>query len=110
VCLAVLTSVVTGFLMWWKRRPTGGTGAPGRASATTRAATPKQAVVTVAAVAVVLSVLYPVFGVSLLVVVAVEALLGHRRRTRGADVVPESAAEGVVASDDGDDVPAGVLQ
>ena len=27
-CLGVLTSVLTGFLMWWKRRPAGGTGLP----------------------------------------------------------------------------------
>ena len=35
-CLGVLTSVITGLLMWWKRRPAAGSGLPGRASTAAR--------------------------------------------------------------------------
>ena len=78
-CLGVLTSVLTGFLMWWKRRPAGRTGLPGPASGATRADTPKRARVAVYVSGVVLGVLYPVFGVSLIVALAVEAVLARRR-------------------------------
>ena len=111
-CLGVLTSVMTGFLMWWKRRPPGRSGLPGPASEGTRAATPRGAVIAVSVVAVVLGVLYPSFGVSLLVVAAVEAFLTWRRRSRVADSetgLGDDAGEDVVA-DDGDDVPVGALQ
>ena len=90
-CLGVLTSVVTGFLMWWKRRPAGGTGLPGPANAVTRAQTPKRAVIAVSGFAVALGVLFPVFGASLLVVVAVEAVLARRRRNSGAGAAPTAA-------------------
>jgi uncharacterized iron-regulated membrane protein len=101
-CLGVLTSVVTGFLMWWKRRPKGGTGLPGPTTETTRAATPRSAVIAITATAVVLGVLYPSFGVSLLVVAALEAAITAWRVTRISDV--EAGAD----SDDA--VPAGAHQ
>ncbi len=82
-CLGVLTSVLTGFLMWWNRRPAGGTGLPGSVSSATRAAMPKRTVVAVSIAAVALGVIFPAFGVSLLLVLAVEAVLNLRRR--GAD-------------------------
>ena len=103
-CLGVLVSVLTGFLMWWKRRPAGGTGLPGRASDATRAATPKHVVKAVSIAAVALGVLYPAFGVSLLAVLGVEAVLAVRRRTRAEEVEP------VRADDGGEDVPVGALQ
>ena len=108
-CLGVLTSVVTGFLMWWKRRPTGGTGLPGPASAATRTETPKRAVVAVSAFAVVLGVLFPVFGVSLLAVLAVEAVLSLRRRANGPGE-PTAPVDGLVIDEDGDDALVGALQ
>jgi uncharacterized iron-regulated membrane protein len=80
-CIGVLTSVMTGFLMWWKRRPSGATGLPGPASAATRAHTPKGALIVVSVVAVVFGVLFPVFGASVLVVLAIEAVLSRRRRS-----------------------------
>ena len=67
--------------MWWKRRPRAHR-LPGPASAATRAATPARAVVVVSVAAVVLGVLYPAFGVSLLVVLAVEAVLARPASTR----------------------------
>ncbi len=79
-CLGVLTMVATGFLMWWKRRPAGRTGLPGPAGDRTRADTPTRTVVGLAIAALVLSVLFPAFGVSLLLVVAVERVLELRRR------------------------------
>lgn len=82
-CLGVLAMVSTALLMWWKRRPAGGTGVPGPASEATRAQTPKRAKIAVAVIAVTLGVIYPVFGVSLLAVLAVEALLTLRRRRGG---------------------------
>lgn len=86
-CLGVLTSVVTGLLMWWKRRPAGGSGLPARA------ATPRGAVVVMSAAAVVLGVLFPVFGLSVLVVLAVEAVIALRARSR------RTAAEAVTDGD-----------
>ncbi|MGV0794791.1 PepSY-associated TM helix domain-containing protein [Mycolicibacterium sp. XJ1819] len=79
-CVGVLVSVVTGLLMWWKRRPAGGTGIP--------VAAPKRALLVVFTAAVVLGVLFPVFGLSLLIVLAVEAALRMRRRTTDHDSVP----------------------
>ena len=116
-CLGVLTSVLTGLLMWWKRRPAGRTGLPGPASAATRAATPKRAVVAVSIMAAVLGLLYPVFGVSLLLVLALEGVISIRRRARGAATEPASDdvtvdPTGDVIDDevDDDEVPVGALQ
>ena len=118
-CLGVLTSVLTGFLMWWKRRPAGGTGLPSPANAATRAATPPRAVKAVSIAAVALGVLYPAFGVSLLLVLAVEAVLAVRRRSRDDDAEREVVSEDLTADEDevpvgvddgGDDVPVGALQ
>jgi uncharacterized iron-regulated membrane protein len=78
-CLGVLLSVTTGLLMWWKRRPSGRSGLPGPASETTRANTPKKAMLVVTAVAVALGILFPAFGISLLVVLVAEAIISARR-------------------------------
>ncbi len=104
-CLAVLTSVLTGLLMWWKRRPSGRTGVPGPASPpATRAATPKKAVLTVSVAAVLLGVLFPVFGVSVLVVLAVEAVLVLRRRSTSGGA-PSSAPPEDAPDETGGDIP-----
>lgn len=118
-CLGVLTSVLTGFLMWFKRRPAGGTGLPSPANAATRAATPKGAVKAVSIVGVVLGVLYPAFGVSLLVVLGIEAVLAVRRRSRDvgaesaeleADLAADEGEVPVETEDGGGGVPVGALQ
>ena len=80
VCIGVFLSVTTGFLMWWKRRPTGGTGLPAPSDGETVDATPRRAVVTVVAAAGVMGVLFPTFGATLLVVLAVELVVARRRR------------------------------
>ncbi|WP_319437412.1 PepSY domain-containing protein [Mycobacterium sp. RTGN5] len=78
-CLGVLLSVLTGLLMWWKRRPSGGSGLPGPASPAARANTPKRAMVTVAVIAIALGVLFPAFGISLIVVLIAEGIVAARR-------------------------------
>lgn len=102
-CLGVLLSVVTGLLMWWKRRPAGRSGLPGPANTVTRANTPKGAMVTVAVIAVALGVLFPAFGISLLVVLVAEAIVAARR-------TPPSTETDVPASDDDDVVAVGAQQ
>lgn len=111
--LGVLTSVLTAFLMWSKRRPRGGTGLPSPASAATRAQTPRKAVVAITVFAVALSVLYPIFGLSVIVVLAVEGLLVLRRRAKSAAAesqTPPHDSGDLVADEEGDDVPDGALQ
>ena len=96
-CVGVLMSVLTGLLMWWRRRPAGGSGLPTRGGVATRAPLPKRAVTVAVAGAVVLGVVFPVFGVSLLLVLGVELVLSRRDRTSDDDageaVVPDGALE-----------------
>ena len=92
-CLGLLTSVGTGLLMWWKRRPAGGTGLPSRPAS---ARVPKRVGIAVSVAAVVLGVIYPVFGVSVLLVLAVEAVIDRRRRSR--DVPDDIAADTAIAT------------
>lgn len=92
LCLGILTSIVTATAMWWKRRPTGSSGLPGRSTEATRTQTPRGAVVAIGVIATGLAVLYPSFGASLLLVLIVEAVVESRRNRRlsaGAGAVPE---------------------
>ena len=81
-CVGLLTSIATAAIMWWKRRPSGGTGLPDRSSETVRAATPRGAAIAVAGAATTLAVVYPAFGASLIVVLAAETMIAVRRRSR----------------------------
>lgn len=81
-CLALLTSIVTGVTMWWKRRPTGTAGLPGRTSDAARSHTPRGAVVAIGVIATGLAVLYPSFGATLLVVLIAETIVESRRRKK----------------------------
>lgn len=72
-CLGVLLGVATGLLMWWKRRPPGGAGLP---VPTDQPAIPRTAKVLLT----VLGVIYPAFGVSLLLALTVETVIARRRR------------------------------
>lgn len=89
-CLGLLTSIGTAVVMWWRRRPAGGSGLPGRTADPTRADTPRGAVAAIGVIATVLAVLYPSFGVSLVVVLAAEWMLSARRN-RG---LPQPPARG----------------
>lgn len=77
-CLGLLTSVTSAAVMWWKRRP-GGNGLADRPGDPQPAIAPRGTVVAVGVIATALAVIYPSFGVSLLVVLAVEAILAARR-------------------------------
>lgn len=81
-CLGLLTSIVTAVLMWWKRRPTGTAGLPGRSSETQRSNTPKGAVVGIGIIATALAVLYPSFGVTLILVLIAEGIVESSRGSR----------------------------
>ena len=83
-CLGLLTSIATATLMWWKRRPTGTAGLPGRSSAAMRAQTPRGAVAAIGIIATGMAVLYPSFGATLLVVLIAETIVESRRGTRQA--------------------------
>lgn len=90
LCLGLLTSIVTAAMMWWKRRPTGSAGLPGRTGDAAKSHTPRGAVVAIGVIATALAVIYPSFGVSLLVVLIVEMLLESRRKQPADDeAVPE---------------------
>jgi len=78
-CLALLTSIITAAVMWWKRRPAGNGGLPGPGGDTQRSAAPRGTAVAVGMIATILAVVYPAFGASLLVVLAAEAILAARR-------------------------------
>jgi uncharacterized iron-regulated membrane protein len=78
-CLALLTSILTAVVMWWKRRPTGTAGLPGRSSDAVRSNTPRGAVVAVGIIATGLAVLYPSFGVTLVIVLIAESIIESRR-------------------------------
>ncbi len=83
-CLGLLTSIVTALMMWWKRRPTGTAGLPGRTSETVRSNTPPGAVAAIGVIATALAVLYPSFGVTLLIVLIGEAVVSSRRGKKSA--------------------------
>ena len=82
LCLGLLTSIATATIMWWKRRPTGSTGLPGRTSDTMKSNTPRGAVAAIGVIATALAVLYPSFGVTLLLVLIIEAIVESRRNNR----------------------------
>ncbi|MFJ1457478.1 PepSY-associated TM helix domain-containing protein [Nocardia sp. N2S4-5] len=83
--IALITVLVRGYLMWWRRRPTraGGRfafGKPPRRGVLRRA--PLYLMVTVPAVAVAIGWFAPLLGISLLAFLAVDAIVGlSRRRT-----------------------------
>lgn len=74
-CLAIVLLAMSAVVMWWKRRPRGRLAAPPRRDADRAAAG-------AIAVAVLLGLLYPLLGASMLVAAAVDALLPARWRRR----------------------------
>jgi len=78
-CVLTVFSVVTGAVMWWKRRPRGTAGLPKRG--TRRPSTASTVTVTVAVV--LLALVYPLWGVTALAVLAFDAGV-HLVRSRRA--------------------------
>ena len=66
-CVGVVLLVVSGVIMWWRRRPEGRIGAPPRVS--------DARLGVAAAMLVVAGVVMPLLGVSLLVVMAVDRVV-----------------------------------
>ena len=92
-CLGLLTSLVSATMMWWKRRPTGTAGLPGRTSDSMKSQTPRGAVVAIGVTATALAVLYPSFGVTLLLALVAESIIASRRASRlSRDTVTQSGA------------------
>ena len=72
VCLMILLGSVSGLVMWWKRRPQGGLGVP-----PLRHDLPRWK--TAVAVMLVLGVLFPLVGVSMLAMWVADSLVVRRR-------------------------------
>ncbi|SEF78320.1 Uncharacterized iron-regulated membrane protein [Nonomuraea solani] len=70
-CLALITLVVTGVWMWWKRRPRGRSGAPVRT-------TNKRTAYGVIAIMAVLGLLFPLAGVTMAAVLLLDWLVLRR--------------------------------
>ncbi|AVD85005.1 peptidase [Pseudomonas sp. SWI6] len=73
VCLMILLGSVSGLVMWWKRRPAGGLGVP-----PLRHDLPRWK--TAVAVMLVLGVMFPLVGVSMVVMWGVDSLVLRRHR------------------------------
>jgi uncharacterized iron-regulated membrane protein len=84
-CLAAIFFVVSGLVMWWKRRPAFAWGVPKAVAGQMWAPFPTGLVVATA----VFSVLLPTFGVTLVVALAVDAIvlrwMGRRRHAASGD-------------------------
>jgi uncharacterized iron-regulated membrane protein len=79
VCIAIVLLCVSGATMWWKRRPSGALGVP------PMPAEPR-VLRTVVALLAIGGVIFPLVGVSLLVMLAIDVLWA--RRQRGAEIGP----------------------
>ncbi|SFH97044.1 PepSY-associated TM helix domain-containing protein [Albimonas pacifica] len=74
-CLAILLTTVSAAAMWWKRRPAGGLGAP-------RPPQDWRAPRAILAAAVVAGMLFPLVGLSLVAMLAIDLALPHALRRR----------------------------
>jgi uncharacterized iron-regulated membrane protein len=74
-CLAIVALAVTSAVMWWKRRPRGRLSAPPRPAGDRAAAG-------AIAIAVLLGLLYPLLGASMLVAAALDAAVPERWHRR----------------------------
>jgi uncharacterized iron-regulated membrane protein len=73
-CIGIVTLVMSGFVMWWKRRPLGRLGAP-----PVLAGTPLRGFATLSVVA---GLLLPLLGASMLVVLLIDTLAVRWRSSR----------------------------
>jgi len=70
-CLALITLIVTGAWMWWKRRPTGRVGAPARPA-------DRRTALGVIAIMAVLGVLFPLAGITMIAFLLLDILVVRR--------------------------------
>ncbi|WP_043837232.1 PepSY-associated TM helix domain-containing protein [Muricoccus aerilatus] len=79
-CIGILVLVTTGTVMWWKRRPNGELAAPPRVA--------RPIPTGLLAIIVGLGVLFPLAGVSMLIIATVDAALGIGRKWLRPTVEP----------------------
>lgn len=72
-CAAIVLLCVAGAVMWWKRRPTGSLGTPPMPAA-------RSVLRGVTAMLIVGGILFPLVGISLLVILALDLLLQRRQK------------------------------
>ncbi|MEU7139897.1 PepSY-associated TM helix domain-containing protein [Nocardia sp. NPDC046473] len=87
VMIGLITVLVRGYLMWWRRRPTRRTGRPALGRAPKRGAlrrTSPWLAVPVLAAALLVGWFVPLVGLSLLAFLAIDVLIGLTARTRTA--------------------------
>ncbi|MFI6168781.1 PepSY-associated TM helix domain-containing protein [Nocardia sp. NPDC051052] len=87
VMIGLITVLVRGYLMWWRRRPTRRTGRPALGRAPKRGAlrrTSPWLAVSVVAAALVVGWFVPLVGSSLLAFLAIDVLIGLGTRLRSA--------------------------
>jgi uncharacterized iron-regulated membrane protein len=87
--VGMITLIVLGYRMWWRRRPTGGRGGQPVPRGRLRRATQPTAFVAVL-LAVAIGWFAPLFGISLLAFLAIDGMLGWRARRRAANADPEA--------------------
>ncbi|SDM96324.1 Uncharacterized iron-regulated membrane protein [Lentzea albidocapillata subsp. violacea] len=75
----LVASVVLGYRMWWKRRPTNGFGRPAPRGQWRRA--PRGALIALGLGTLLVGCFMPLLGVSLVIFLAVDVLLGRRAKT-----------------------------
>ena len=73
VCLAIVLLCVSAFVMWWRRRPSGGLGVPPMPA-------DRRTLRAVVAMLVVGGIVFPLVGASLLVMLLLDALLVRGRQ------------------------------
>lgn len=95
-CVLLVVSVLSSYVMWWLRRPTGTAGLPKRPArkpGTRSVGTPAMTVVGFA-----LALVYPAFGATLLAVVALDTAVYQYRKRRGGVADDDTAAREDVAA------------
>ncbi|TDD83888.1 PepSY domain-containing protein [Saccharopolyspora karakumensis] len=78
--VALLTTIVLGYRMWWRRRPAGAFGAPVARGAWRQV--PLRVLLPLGAVTLVVAFFLPLMGVSLLAFLVLDTALGRRRSAR----------------------------
>ena len=93
-CVLTVVSFVTSIILWWKRRPKGTTGVPKRQARSS-------STVGVGIIALVLAVMYPLWGASLIAVLLIDgAIQLVRRRLKKSDPLIQDTADDKIPSEE----------